>query len=101
MLAVEFEGSREINKPANMTDEECSGLQIYQATTDDPGKPPGFALALVQKDPPYPMTLTHWKPSKEDLYAMNSGRGLWVQFLTHTVYPMSVFTLDEDGNINQ
>jgi hypothetical protein len=101
MLAVEFDGSREIHKPKNMTDEDCSGLQIYQATTEDPGKVPEFVLAGVQKDPPYPFTITHWKPSKEDLEAMNAGRGFWVQFLTHTVYPMAVFTLDEAGHINQ
>ncbi len=101
MLAVEFEGSREIGKPPSMTDEECSGLQIYQAYTDKLVDPPGFALAGVQKDPPYPFTLTHWKPSKEDLEAMNAGRGIWVHFLTHTVHPMAVFTLDEAGHINQ
>lgn len=101
MLAVEFEGSVEIKKPQSMTDEECSGLQIYQGTINEAGKVPEFALASVQKDPPFPITITHWKPSKEDLEAMNAGRGIWVQFLTHRVYPMAVFTLDEAGEINQ
>lgn len=101
MLAIEFEGSVEIKKPPSMTDEECSGLPIYQGTIEKPGQPPQFALAYVQKDPPYPMTVSYWKPSKEDLEAMNAGRGIWVQFLSHTVFPMSVFTLDEKGEINQ
>jgi hypothetical protein len=101
MLAVEFEGSVEIKKPPSMTDEECAGLQIYQATQEDPGKVPQFAMAGIQKDPPYPFTITHWKPSKEDLEAMNAGRGIWVHFLSHVVFPMAVFTLDEAGEINQ
>lgn len=101
MLAQNFEGAREIGKPQNMTDDECGGLPIFQALSDTAGDAPQFVMAGVTQGPPYPFTLTHWMPSKEDLEAMNAGRGFWVRFLTHRVYPMSVFTLDETGQINE
>jgi len=101
MLAQNFQGAREIGKPKNMTDEECGGLPIFQAYSEKPEEPPQFAAAGVIEGTQYPFTLTHWMPSKEDLDALNSGRGLWVRFLSITVYPMAVFTLDEAGQINQ
>jgi hypothetical protein len=101
MLAQNFEGAREIGKPKGMTDEECGGLPIFQLHSPKAEEAPQFVMAGVVEGPPYPFTLTHWKPSKEDLEAMNAGRGFWVRFLTHTVYPMAVFTLNEAGEINQ
>lgn len=102
MLAIQFEGSREIGKPKNMTDEECSGLPIMQAFSPKPEELPEFAFAGVTTGgPPYPFTLTAWKPSKEDLEALNRGEPIWVRFLSHIVFPMSLFTMDEQGQINQ
>lgn len=101
MLAVEFEGSRQIGKPVNMTDEECSGLEILQAFTDKPGGPPEFVAIGVTDGPPYPFTLSCWKPSREDLEALNAGRPIWVRVLTHTVHPIAIFTTDAAGEINQ
>ena len=100
MIAIEFEGSHQIGKPANMTDEECSGLEILQAYTARPGDRPEFVAVGVTDGPPYPFTLSYWKPSKEDLEALNAGRGIWVRLLTHTVHPIALYTADEDGNIN-
>ena len=101
MLAIEFQGSRQIGKPANMTDEECSGLEILQAYTEKPGATPEFLMVGVTEGPPYPFTLSCWKPSREDLQALNEGRPVWVRLLTHTVHPISLFTTDESGEINQ
>lgn len=84
-----------------MTDEECSGLPILQAFSERPEDPPQFVQAGVCDGPPYPFTLSAWMPSKEDLDAMNAGRPIWVRFLSHTVFPMSLFTTDEAGQINQ
>jgi hypothetical protein len=85
-----------------MTDEECSGLPIMQAFSERPEDLPDFVGAGVTTGgPPYPFTLSYWMPSKEDLDAMNAGRGIWVRFLSHIVFPMSLFTLNEDGEINQ
>lgn len=85
MLPIAFEGSREIGKPASMTDEECSGLNILQGVTQVEG---------------WPFTLSYWKPSKEDIEAINAGRGIWVRVLSHTVHPIGLFTLAENGEIN-
>lgn len=102
MLAMNFEGAREIGKPTRMTDEECSGLPIFQASSDRSEETPGFVMAgETVGGPPYPFTLSYWMPSREDLDAMNAGRGIWVRFLSHIVYPMSLFTLNEHGEINQ
>lgn len=102
MLPVNFDGASEIKKPKSMTDEECMGLPIFQASSDKPEQPPTFALAGVTAGgPPYPFTLSYWMPSKEDLEALNAGRGIWVRFLSHVVFPMGLFTLDEAGQINQ
>jgi len=102
MLAYNFEGAWEIGKPKNMTDEECSGLPIYQGVSDRPEQTPQFVqYGETVGGPPYPFTLSYWMPSKEDLEAMNAGRGIWVRFLSHIVFPMSLFTLNEAGEINQ
>lgn len=101
MLAINFDGAREIGKPQSMTDEECSGLPIMQAHTGQAYDLPAFVQAGVCDGPPYPYTLSAWKPSREDLEALNAGRPIWVRFLTHTVYPMALFTTDEVGQINQ
>lgn len=101
MLAANFEGAREIQKPPSMTDEECSGLPILQAYSPKGEELPDFAMAGVTAGPPYPFTLSYWMPSKEDLDAMNAGRGIWVRFLSHIVFPMGLFTLNEAGEINQ
>lgn len=102
MLAVNFQGAVEIGKPKSMTDEECSGLPIFQAFGGGPEQVPEFAYAGVQVEgPPYPFTLTAWKPSKEDIDAILRGEPIWVRILSHTVNPMSLFTLDEAGQINQ
>jgi hypothetical protein len=102
MLAANFEGAREIQKPASMTDEECSGLPILQAFSAKGEELPDFAWAgEMTGGPPYPITLTYWMPSREDLDAMNAGRGIWVRFLSQIVFPMSLFTLNEAGEINQ
>lgn len=85
MLPVTFEGSREIQKPDVMTDEECSSLPIIQGVHEDG----------------YPYTISKWMPSKEDIEAIQAGRGIWVRVLSHMVFPMSLVTFNENGEVNQ
>lgn len=102
MLPVNFEGAREIGKPASMTDDECMSLPIFQAFSERGAQVLEFAFADVGKiGPPYPFTLSCWQPSKEDIEAINRGEPIWVRILSHTVFPMSIFTLDAGGQINQ
>ena len=43
-----------------------------------------------------PCFVTCWKPSLEDLEALNSGRPLIIQNLGEVFFPMAVWTTDED-----
>ena len=101
MLAIEFQGSRQIGKPKNMTDEECGGLEILQGTVQEEGDLPAYIHVGVTTPETWPFTLSCWKPSKEDLEALNAGRPIWVRVLSHVVHPLSLFTTDEQGEVNQ
>jgi len=82
MQPIEFHGSVEIKKPPSMTDEEC--FSVWAAIHTDPtGNVTGFT--------------TCWKPSYEDLQAMNKGGGVYIHSLSQRLVPMAVFTLDENG----
>lgn len=84
MIPTNFEGATVINKPANMTDEECS--PIYAAHGHD--------------EAGYPYFLTAWKPSYEDLQALNRGEPVYVKSVSARLVPMALFTLDERGELN-
>lgn len=84
-----------------MTDEDCSSLEIMQGTSERPEQPPAHIMTGVVEGVNWPFTLSAWKPSREDLEALNAGRPIWVRILSHAVYPMSLFTTDEQGDINQ
>lgn len=84
MTPISFPGSREIGKPKSMTEEECSSIQAANGT-DDSG---------------FPFWLTAWKPSKEDLDALNRGEPVYVKTLSNGLPPMVLFTIDESGTPN-
>lgn len=101
-MPVNFQGAREIHKPEGMTDEQCGSLPIKQGFAINPTEiVPPHQLTGVTEDMLSPFTLVCYQPSKEDLEAMAAGRPIWVRFLSHSVYPMAVFTTDEKGEINQ
>lgn len=81
MQPVSFKGSTEIKKPANMTDDEC--MSIWATHGIDV-----FG---------YPYFLTAWKPSYEDLQALNRGEPIYVKTISTGLPPMSLFTLDKNG----
>jgi hypothetical protein len=93
MQPIYFEGSKEIGKPENATDEQCYSLWAQP-------------VDFVQKgadglDYVHTMWVQHWMPSKEDLEAMNAGRGFWLQIhCGKGLVPIAVFTLDENNNSN-
>lgn len=84
MHPIEFAGSTEVKKPANMTDEECLSV---------------WATAGIDLDG-YPYYITAWKPSYEDLQAINRGEPIYVKTLSKQLPPMALFTLDENNNGN-
>jgi len=116
MHPVHFEGSTEIKKPENMTDEQCMSLwakfgfgtiitlldrqekkdklSYVEPDTLLPG-----VVAGVDTDK-YPFYLTAWKPNKEDLDALNRGEPIYVKTLSKQLPPMALFTLDENNEAN-
>lgn len=109
MHPVHFEGSTEVKKPADMTDEQCMSLwakhgfgklmQIINLKEEGVDVVlPGLAAGVDADDFPY--YLTAWKPSYEDLQALNRGEPVYVKTLTKQLPPMALFTLDENGNGN-
>lgn len=84
MQPVEFPGSREIKKPADMTDEQCMSI---------------WATNGIDQDGYY-FWVTAWKPSYEDLQALNRGEPIYIKSLSRGLVPMALFTLDENGEHN-
>ncbi len=84
MHPVYFEGAVEVGKPENMTDDECMGR---------------WATAGIDVNN-YPYYMTAWKPSYEDLQALNRGEPVYVKILSKYLPPMALFTLDENNQGN-
>lgn len=85
MIPVYFDGATEYKKPPNMTDEQCSSI---------------FAASAVDQDG-FTYFLTAWKPSKEDLEALNRGEPVYVKTVSGGLPPMLLFTTDEKGGVNE
>lgn len=109
MHPVHFEGSTEIKKPEDMTNEQCMSLwakhgfgklmniidmKAHGADIILPG-----VTAGIDTDN-FPYYLTAWKPSYEDLQALNRGEPIYVKTVSKQLPPMALFTLDEKGNGN-
>jgi hypothetical protein len=84
MNPVAFEGSQEIGKPKSMTDEQCFSIAAMHGIDGN-----GF-----------PYFLTAWKPSYEDLQALNRGEPVYVKTISTGLPPMCLFTVDENGICN-
>jgi hypothetical protein len=109
MHPVHFEGSTEIKKPADMTDEECMSLwakfgfckmiEVFNLKGQGINvELPGLVAGIDTANHPY--YLTAWKPSYEDLQSLNRGEPIYIKTLAQQLPPMAVFTLDENGDGN-
>lgn len=85
MLPVPFDGSRPIAKPATMTDEQCSSLEVMDGVD-------GMGV---------PFYVSCWQLSKEDIEAVNAGRPVWLKVCGIAHPPVALFTCDADGVLNQ
>ena len=85
-MPVHFEDSNlTLKKPRNMTDEQCSDLTAYRGV-DNSG---------------FPYILTGWMPNREDIEAINEGRPIYIKTIGEAFAPLSIFTLDQEGNCNE
>lgn len=82
MQPVNFEGAIEIGKPKDMTDEQC--MSIYAMKGVDEAN--------------FPYFLECWKPSYEDIQAINRGEPIWIKVVSNGLPPIAIWTLDETGN---
>lgn len=92
MHPINFEGAKVIGKPENMTDEQCFSMYarpVDHDFIDNKGE-------TVQSR----FWVECWKPSKEDIDAINRGEPIWLQIHSIGLPPVAVFTLDENGNSN-
>lgn len=107
MHTVHFEGSIEISKPEDMTDEQCFSVwakfgfdKLYKIIeSNGMMKIPEGLYAGVDRDN-FPFYMTAWKPNKEDLDALNKGLPIYIKTISKGLPPMAVFTMDENGNPN-
>jgi len=78
-----------LGKPVGWTDDECQPLHVYAGYADP-----------ETKERPYVNSL--WQPSEADKKAINEGRPIVLSISTHHkhVPPASVFTYDENGQLN-
>ena len=106
MIPVSFEGAKEIKKPADMTDEQCTSIWAkcgFDALTvvfkNGAASVPPSVYQSIDADQ-FPFYLTAWKPSYEDLQALNRGEPIYIKTLSTGLPPMALFTLDEKGEAN-
>ena len=86
MRAVDFEGRNKVyGKPKNMTDEECYELPVYVHRNEE------GEIVFIN---------SVWMPNKEDLEAINAGRGIIVQHGGNFLQPHALYTVDENGESN-
>lgn len=85
MIAVDFKGSNQVLRcPETMPN--CVDLPCFIGLSPDPE--------------PQPIFLTAWRPSVEDLAALNAGRELYLQTYGTVFAPALMYTLDENGTPN-
>lgn len=81
MRAIDFpESNITFGKPSDMTDEQCFSISAYKGD--------GFINTV-------------WLPNKEDIEAINAGRPIILSIVGNGMPPVSLFTCDEQGNINE
>jgi hypothetical protein len=104
MQPISFPGAVEIKKPADMTDEQCMSIWSKYGYAGlmriiEYGQVPPPLLKEIDQDK-FPYFLTAWKPSYEDLQALNRGEPIYIKTLSAGLPPMSLFTLNEKGEGN-
>lgn len=77
MLPIDFPQKNKVfTKPSDMTDEQCNSLSVFQGK-DSEGNP---------------IILSAWQPSYEDIQAINEGKPIWLQIVSHGLPPVCLYT---------
>ncbi len=82
MLPVSFpEQNKVYTKPADMTDEQCSDLSVWQGD-----------VMIDEYGNTAPAIISCWKLSKEDLEEIAKTGVIWLSITGNGMPPVSVFT---------
>lgn len=93
MQPIHFEGAKTIGKPPGMTDEQCMSISAMPVDYEFTGEDDRVYQSRFWVE--------CWKPSKEDIEAINRGDPIWIQIhCGQRLVPIAVFTLDENGQSN-
>lgn len=92
MQPIYFEGSKQIGKPENITDDQCMSIWAKPVEYDFIGEDGEKYQSRVWVEA--------WMPSKEDIEAINRGEPIWLQIHSAGLPPIAVCTLDENGQSN-
>lgn len=83
-MPVDFPGTNiTFTKPAGWKDEDCADLK-----------------AMVGVDEGLPFIITAWKPSKEDIEAINRGEPIYMKTHGAGFIPTFMFTMNENDEPN-
>ena len=92
MQPIYFEGAKEIGKPKEMTYEQCFSMWALPVDYEFKGED--------GKQHKSRYWVEAWKPSKEDIDAINRGEPIYLQIHSIGLPPVAMFTLDENGKSN-
>lgn len=84
MQPINFPGAQVVGKPPSMTDEECMSV---------------YAMAMIDASG-FGCFLECWKPSYEDIQAINRGEPIWIRIFSTGIPPISIYTMNEKGECN-
>jgi hypothetical protein len=93
MHPIQIPGFKEVGKPEDMTDEQCTSTYAKQYDINfGPGTDGNVVIGKAW--------LQAWQPNKEDIEAMNRGEPVYIQIISYGLPPVSLFTLDKNGQSN-
>lgn len=77
MMPIQFpESNFTFEKPKGMTDEQCLPLSVFKGKNPDD----------------FPVIISKWQLSKEDLEEINKTGTIWLQVLGEVTPPIGIFT---------
>ena len=84
MIPIDFPGRNWIfEKPDDWKDEDCMSIPAW-----------------VGENRLGPLIMVAWKPSKEDIDAINRGEPIYMTLQSNVMVPVALYTMDENNQVN-
>lgn len=85
MEPIDFdESNMTFTRPADMTDDQCGSLKVWQGHEQSTG---------------FPLIISKWKLSAEDLKRVNETGEVWLSIYGSGMPPVSIFTENPFNNV--